>query len=337
MSGVTDDRVSRRRILGTVGGFGAAGVAGCMELLAGETYYCTAIDDEPTETYGDADSPVPYPFDIPEVMSTEDVTPWDVGGRVEFAKRWDDRRGLDTYNHSIRLQVNFTRSQGAVKPRRFTDRDPQGSVLGKRTANGHGVGLIQRDTIDTAADLELLIPSTADGNPVYWDLRVEASAILQGDQHVEDDVLSDDPDQTCQEALRTLGVDTIDSMPVISPAEEETTLSITPPSATVRRGETVDLTVEASGIWGVDLLVDGDGEYSYDGSLSAEGGPLTLTVAPPTGGGGADAVTAGDEDRLRTVNSGGEFSAGTYSVTALAPGTDGLVSESATLTVEPAN
>lgn len=334
---MTKNHVSRRRVLGTVCGSGAVGLAGCGSFLSsGQEYVCTNIDDEATEPYDEGDHPIPYAFEVPEVMETDEVFSSDNGGRIWFIQRWKDRRGLDTYNHSIDLKVEYRSFQRAVKPMTFRESDPRGSVLGKRTADGHGVGLIQRDDSQSSLRLGLMIPSTADGNQIFGEFEVEASAILQGDQQIRDDVESDDPDQTCFEALRTVAIDVVDSVPVVSAAEEETTLSITPSSATVRRGESVDLTLEASGVGWADLLVEGDGEFEYRGSLAVGDGPTTLRVAPPTDQDSLDAISVAEGEQLDAHDAGGAFSPGTYAVEIRAPGTDGLVRATTSLTVESA-
>jgi len=183
----------------------------------------------------------------------------------------------------------------------------------------------------------LTIPSTADGTRIFVDLTVETSAILEGDenQHEDPDIRSDDPDQTCQEALRTMAIDVIDSVAVVSPAEVETTLGITPASATVRRGESVDLTVEASDVQWVELLVTGGEEFEYWASLAVGDETTTLRVAPPTDGPSSETISATEGGRLE-ADIFDDFVPGDYSVVIRAPGTNGLVSASTNLTVEPA-
>jgi len=330
--------ISRRRVLGTICGTGAVGLAGCSSSSgSGSSYACTDIDDEPTERYDQGDNPIPYTFEIPEMMSVENVNDAENAGRVAFTRGWKDHRGIDdTYRHSIDLEVDYGLSRGAVVPMTITTTETGVTVLGKRNADGMGVGLIERDATETMVRLEIPIPSTVDGAAGFVRLRVEASAILQGRRVVEEDARSDDPDQTCQEALRAVAVAVIDSVPVVSPADAETTLDITPSSATVRRGGSVDFTIEASAVGGVDLLIDADGEFSHEGSLAVGDDPLRLTVAPPDDDGG-DVITARDAEGSRTLEHTEEIPPGTYSVTAQAPGTDGHVRSSASLTVEPAN
>lgn len=332
---MTRSHISRRQILGTICGTGAVGLAGCGSFLqSGSPYVCTAIDDESTGRYDEEDNPIPYTFEIPEVMSVENVNRSENGGRVAFAQEWEDRRGSEVYSHTLDLEVGYRSFQAAVKPMMFGSR--RGSIVGKRTADGYGVGLIQRDASESGVRLEVTIPSMTNGNRVFRTLDVEVSAILQGDQRIEADARSDDSDQTCEEAMRTLAVDVVDSVPAVSPAEGQTTLGITPSSATVRRDESVDLTVETSGVGWIDLVIEGDGEFVYQGSLAVESDPVTLTVAPPTSGSTIDAVSVAESGQLDAYNAGGAFTPGAYSVEMLAPGTDEPVRASTSLTVEPA-
>lgn len=343
---VQGSRVSRRQVLSAVCGTSTIGLAGCgsssqsgAPSQSGSRYGCTDIDDESTAFY-DGDNPVPYRFKVPEVMEVKNVNRAADPGRVVFTHRWDDRRGSDVYTHSIDLSIGysiFQTDQHEVRPMLLRENDPRGRVLGKRTAKGHSVGLLQRDATETAVRVALVIPDETIDGWNFFELEVEASAILQGRRQIEDDARSDDPDQTCQEALRALAVDVIDSVRVVSSTEEETTLSITPSSATVRRGESVELTVESSGVKWVDLLItDDDDQFDYRGSLEVGDNPTELRVAPPADSSSLAAVSVAEGGRLYTADATDEFVPGNYSVVLRAPGTDGLVRASTTLTIEPA-
>ena len=331
------DRVSRRRLLAGVGSAGAAGVAGCLggALESGGSYVCTDIDDEPTDRR--EDTPLPFTLEVPAVMSEEDRLARNNARRVTFSKGWKDLNpggGQDALNHSVDLRVNQVASGSAYKPVTLREFDPDGTVLGKRLVDGTPVGLVERDSSRDRYLLGLWYPLTVDGERVFRDTTFRIDARFQGRQEFVEDARGDGPDQTCTGAIREVLVATVDSASTVSSAETETSLDISPSAASVRRGESVEMTVDAAGVEWVDLLVRGE-EFDYLGTLAVDGS-ATVTVAPRTDDGAVGVVTTPDEDRLHTSNATDATEPGAYTVLVRAPGLNGLVRATASLTVVPA-
>ena len=161
----------------------------------------------------------------------------------------------------------------------------------------------------------------------------DADAILGGPEAAVDRAEGDDPDRTCREALQAVTTATLDSVAELSPVETETALS--PASASVRRGDEVE---PAVGAGGVDLFIESEaGGYSFLGGLAVGADPAPITAAPLTGRDNVDVVTTSADTTSTAVNSIGEFPPATYDVSEATPGLDELVTETTTLTVEPAN
>lgn len=334
---MASDGFSRRRLLGGVSVAGVTGLAGCLGALFGESssYACTDIDDGPTREY--SDTLLPFTFEAPEAMSEEEAFEGETSAEVELAKRWSERNpgsGRSTLNHAVSLTLTYVSGNREYKPSMFRGMDP-GTVIGKRVIDGVRVGIIQRDASETGVRLGMWFPATVDGTRVFHEARFVIDARLQGSYQAEEDARSNDPDQTCRAAVQTVVEDVVDSVPAISPAESETTLGISAASGSVRRGESVDLTVEAAGVDWVDVLAEGP-EFDFNGTLAVGEAPVTLTMAPRTDEGGADVITA-DDAQLHTSDSIGETKPGSYTVVVRGPGDDGAVSTSTSLTVEPAN
>lgn len=334
---MTGDGFSRRRLLGGVGVAGVTGLAGCLGALFGEnsSYACTDIDDGPTREY--SDTLLPFTFEAPEAMSEEEAFEGETSAEVELAKQWSQRNpgsGRSTLSHSVSLTVTYVSANSEYKPSMFRGMDP-GTVIGKRVVDGTRVGIIQRDASETNVRLGMWFPATVDGTRVFHEAGFETDARIQGSYQAEEDARSNDPDQTCRAAVQTVVEDAVDSVPAISPAESETTLGITAASDSVRRGESVDLTVEAAGVDWVDILAEGP-DFNFNGTLAVGEGPVTLMMAPRTDDGAIDVLTTADA-QLHTSDSIGETQPGSYTVEIRAPGNDGAVSTSTSLTVEPAN
>ncbi|PSP38900.1 hypothetical protein BRC63_07775 [Halobacteriales archaeon QH_10_70_21] len=71
--------------------------------------------------------------------------------------------------------------------------------------------------------------------------------------------------------------------------------------------------------------------------LAVGADPAPITAAPLTGRDNVDVVTTSADTTFTVVNSIGEFPPATYDVSEATPGLDELVTETTTLTVEPAN
>ncbi len=335
------DDLTRRRLLAGVGVAGAGGFAGCAALFAeNPDYSCTDVDDEATERV--TDTPLPFAFDVPEVMEREEVFDRNNQTRVTYTQRWKQPNpgsGRDTLNHSVDLQVKQVGTNLDSRPMLSSGREPVPEILGKRRIDGSPVALIGRDLDGTEATIELYYPTTVDGERVYRRTSVESEALIQGSQYDNQDARSDDPDQTCGEAMREVATAVVDSVSTIEPAQTETELSLTAAADTVARGESVDLTVEASGVEWVDLLIDGEtGEdpYTYRGVVGIGNDPVTVTMTPSTDRDVGGVVTAPDGVQLDTLTSTDETRPGSYSVLVRAADTEGLIDATTMLTVEPA-
>lgn len=338
---MTEQRVSRRRLLGAVSALGIGSVAGCLGVLSGEPgYVCTAIDDESTVQVGEDETPIPFSFERPSVMDQTDANPTDGfdGGIVTFERKWtqsSDRRNSPIRNE-IRLRLRYSRGGDRKGPRYLRDDGTTVSVMDKRTYEGETIGVLELESNNRESSLSLLLPTTRDGERAYDEFALKAEANLGG---YEDDVnraLGEDGDQTCGGALRSVTRNVLSSVSGLSPAETETTLSLSPSSTSVRRGEEVEFTVQASGVDWVDLTIGNttmDG-YSFLGAFSVGEDPVPITVSPPTEGNNSEVVTVPDDVTVNVVNSVGDFTPTSYPVQVAAPGNDGLVTKSATLSVE---
>lgn len=331
---------SRRRLLRAGSVVGVGGLAGCLgSLFGGSDYSCTQLAEEPTEEVPTDATPLPFAFERPTVMEqTESYQGDDGGGTVEYAKTWkqfDDSAGEGGLNHRLSLELKYFVYGGgeARPPVRGGTVDTR--AVGKREVDGEVVGVFGTDDRETR--LTLFLPNTVDGERVYDSLEIVSEASLQGDQDARDRARGDESERTCEAVMASVAMTALDSIDAISPAETETTASLSPTSATVARGDSVTLTAAAGGVDWVDLQVDTAGEregFSFSGSVAVPDGEFPITITPPSDDRGADVISTPEDVRLHTVNSIGPFAAGKYTVELAGVGSDGFVTATTELTVE---
>lgn len=336
-----EKRPTRRRLLraaGVASAGGLGGLAGCLDALGnvgGGDYVCTQLDDESTERVGADGTPVPLSFERPEVLErTESNAGSSGGGRVEFTREWTQQstRQEGLLQNELQLSVVYGPGGPVREPRYVFPDFRTVTVVGKRSFEGTPVGAVELEGRNRESWLEVRLPRTRDGQRVYDEFGVEATAAVMGREEEVAAALSDDSDQTCGDALRAVTTAVVDSVPELSPPETDTSLSLSPSSASVQSGGTAEFTLQVEGVDWVDLVVgDRQSEYSFIGALEVSDGPTPVTVEES---GGSGVVSVPEDTTLNVVRSSGELVAGSYPVRALAPGTDGLVEATATLSVE---
>ncbi len=317
----------------------SAGLAGCLDALgsaAGGDYTCTQLADESTERVEAEETPVPLSFERPAVMEqTETNRGSSGGGRVAFAQRWTEqstRQERDLLQNELRLSVVYGPGGPGRGPRYVYPDFRTVSVVGKRSFEGTPVGVVEVEGDGRRSWLEVVLPRTRDGQRVYDTFEVEANAAIQGRGEEVEAALGEDGDQTCSEALRAVTTGVVDSVPELSPPGTETSLSLSPSSASAGDGP-AEFTLQAEGIEWIDLTIGSRrSEYRFLGTVQVGDGPTPVTVRRSDDP--SEIVSVPEDATLNVVTSTGGVAAGSYPVRALAPGSDGLVEATATLSVE---
>jgi hypothetical protein len=313
-------------------------LAGCSGLLgpAEPKYTCTQLADESTTNVSADATPIPFAFEYPSVMSEESRVPSDRGGTVRYNHTWsrNDPNANGRLNQELRLVLRYFPG-GDFRPP-FLGSTVQARVLGKRTFEGDPVGVFRLDDSPYERRLRMFLPRTVDRQLTYDRFELVTEASFEGREERRKKLQGGD-EAACTDSLVSVTTAVLDSIPEIEPADSETTVSLSPSSATVQRGGSVELTVDVGGAKWVDLAVGNrETSFNFSGSVRVPEDSFSITIAPPTSERGADVVSTEEGVRLVTIDSVGEFTAGAYPVRLGAPGASELVTATTELTVNSA-
>ena len=333
---MTRETPTRRRVLGGLTLAGVGGAAGCASLLgpAEPKYTCTQLAEESTTEVSADATPIPFAFAYPSVMSEDSRVPSDRGGTVRYNHTWSrtNPNGNGRLNQELRLVLRYLPG-GDYRPP-FLGSTVQAKVFGKRSFRGEPVGVFRLDDPPYGRHLRLFLPRTVDGGRVYDRFEMVTEASFQGRERRIEKLQGGD-EAACTDALASVARGVLDSIPELEPAASETSLSLSPSTATVQRGGSVELTAEVGGANWVDLAVGTrETSFNFSGSVEVPEDSFSVSIAPPTGERGADVVSTPEGVRLVTIDSVGEFTAGTYPVRLGAAGPDEFVTATTELTVE---
>lgn len=332
-----DGAPTRRRLLRAASIAGVGAVAGCLGggPATDPGYTCTQLDEEPTERVAEDGSAIPFTFERPSILERQRDDRYDSGGRTEYRYRWtgpNPRRGRERpLRFDLYLRLRYVERQSGLPTLGLYREDEV--AIDKYEHDGEVFPVVEHDDGGWTALLASFVPQTRSGERVYDRLTVEAEPILRGPEEVIEAAAGDDAEQTCGEAMRAVARSVVGSVEAFSEVETETTLSLSPSSATVRPGETVEVTMEAAGVDWVELTIgqQNTAAYNFLGAMAAPDEAVSVTIAPPAGG--SDVVIVPDGVELDVVNSVGDFTPGEYQMRVSGPGDGDTVSATTTLTV----